>query len=700
MFASELNGSKAVLLNTEGLFEMSNVENSTPRRSGVMTGLLLTAGLTLFAAVIAVSRALPQWHFDHRVLRSVLEALGCMTALGLAGFLIMRRDDRNYGRLQWIACSALAMGILNAFHASLPPGEDFVGLLSIGLLVGGVLAASVWLPQRWLDRKILADLPKLLAIAVALFAIVTMTFPEILPGMLTADRNFTAAAKVANAAGGALFVCGFLYFVLKCSGDNRSGCLIYAVYCLLLAVSGLAFAFTRPWHAGWWLLNLTRLTAFIVAFRQVSSGCASEYHRLANSERAVRELASIVKSSHDAIIGHDLQGTITSWNEGACKIYGRTASEMIGKSIYDLVAPHRAEDVSQMLEAVTKRRQVETLEATAVTQNGDKINISLSMSPVKDADGKVTGASVIIRDISAQKKMQSQLIQNEKLASIGQLAAGVAHEMNSPVGFVASNFETLENYIEKVREMLQRYDTFIGDMAGASDRELAAMVSEIESNRESLKIDFILDDIEDLFEESREGISRVTGIIRNLRDFSRIDHTDEKNEFDLNQGIRTTLTVARNEIKYYADVEEQLGHVPAIRCDSGQINQVLLNLLVNAAQAIRDQNRSDRGKITVKTYEDGEYITCKISDDGPGIEPDKLSRVFDAFFTTKPVGKGTGLGLSVSYDIITNKHNGQLLVDSETGEGTTFTIKLPAGSNKEEEQKEIINHGKKNCTVC
>ena len=163
------------------------------------------------------------------------------------------------------------------------------------------------------------------------------------------------------------------------------------------------------------------------------------------------------------------------------------------------------------------------------------------------------------------------------------------------------------------------------------------------------------------------------------------------NKYNINDGIETTLVVANNEIKYHADIETELAEVPLVICNAGQINQVVLNLLVNAAQAIKSQERDDMGTITIRTYATETGVACEISDDGPGIPPDKISKIFDPFFTTKPVGKGTGLGLSVSYDIIVHKHNGELFVDSTVGKGTKFTIQLPINT-KENGEKQNDEH--------
>jgi signal transduction histidine kinase len=285
---------------------------------------------------------------------------------------------------------------------------------------------------------------------------------------------------------------------------------------------------------------------------------------------------------------------------------------------------------------------------------------------------------------------QSQIIQNEKMASIGQLAAGVAHEMNNPIGFVVCNFETLDKYIQKIKTLLHQYEQLAETVQGAAEPRLLDEVLQIKNLRSQLKIDFVMEDLKALFDESQEGLSRVTAIIRNLRDFSRVDQIGEVAEYDLNQGLKSTLTVCQNEIKYACEIKTEFNEIPRIYCNPGQVNQVFLNILVNAAQAIASQNRSEKGHIVIQTSSDAEWISCQIQDDGPGIPQENLKKVFDPFFTTKPVGKGTGLGLSISYDIIVNKHKGQLSVNSTLGQGTTFVIKLPIHSVPQKSREDLV----------
>lgn len=251
-----------------------------------------------------------------------------------------------------------------------------------------------------------------------------------------------------------------------------------------------------------------------------------------------------------------------------------------------------------------------------------------------------------------------QLLQSEKLAAIGQLAAGVAHEINNPVGYVYSNLQSLGTYLEDLFRLTDAVDS------GASLEDLSAI-------KKNIDYSFLKDDLKDLLVESREGIERVKTIISAMKDFSHIDDEEFKLA-DLHRGIETTLNVVNNELKYKATVIREFGDLPEVECISSQINQVIMNLLVNAAHAIEDF-----GEIIVRTRCAGDSAIIEIEDSGKGIAEDNLHRIFEPFFTTKPVGKGTGLGLSLSFNIV-QKHNGTITAEhAATGKGTCFRISLP-----------------------
>jgi two-component system NtrC family sensor kinase len=356
----------------------------------------------------------------------------------------------------------------------------------------------------------------------------------------------------------------------------------------------------------------------------------------------------------------------------------------------------------------------------------------VSASPLSDASGKVVGAIETLQDISRQKTAESelqkvlhdmeqlvskrtaqlaqandrleddirkreeaedellrrnaelielnekfslaqeQLIQSEKLASIGQLAAGVAHEINNPIGYIFSNFGSLESYIAQLLEMLQAYEQAESCIASPEVRAQLASV------RERVELDYVKEDMPVLLSESKEGIVRVRKIVQDLKDFSHVDSNHEWQWVDLHRGIDSTLNIVNNEVKYKADLIKEYGEIPEVECLASQINQVVMNIVVNAAHAIE----GERGKITIRTGTKGENVWIEISDTGSGIPNEILPRIFDPFFTTKPVGTGTGLGLALSYGII-QKHQGRINVTSELGIGTCFRITLPIRRNLE-----------------
>ncbi len=263
---------------------------------------------------------------------------------------------------------------------------------------------------------------------------------------------------------------------------------------------------------------------------------------------------------------------------------------------------------------------------------------------------------------------QEKMLGSEKLVSIGQLAAGIAHEINNPISYVNSNLLALDRYVQQLFEALHLYEE--AEPLLPADSEAAARLRTFKQQND---LAFARDDLLLLLEESHEGISRVRKIVQDLRDFSHVDSHQEWQWADLHKCLDSTLNIANNEIKYRADVVKEYGNLPEVECQVSQLNQVFLNLMINAAHAIGDDHR---GKVILRTGCGENEVWVEISDTGCGIPPENLKRIFDPFFTTKPVGKGTGLGLSVSYGIV-EEHHGRIEVSSQIGQGTTFRVTLP-----------------------
>ena len=276
-----------------------------------------------------------------------------------------------------------------------------------------------------------------------------------------------------------------------------------------------------------------------------------------------------------------------------------------------------------------------------------------------------------LKNVNAKlQDMQFYLIQSEKLAAIGELAAGVAHEINNPIAYVGSNLETISNYLIKIRD-------FVKHIYESVDPENEFLYRIIQESYKKNKLDFIIEDIDSLIYDSKDGIQKVTEIVSSLRNFARTGLENEMNYCVFGDILDQVLLMVRNEAKYVADVKVSSCDSINIFCNKSQIGQVLLNVILNAIQAIKQQKRSDLGTVQVTLYQEPEYVCISIKDDGPGISDENLSKIFNPFFTTKEVGQGTGLGLSISYDIIVKKHNGIFQVVSSIGEGSEFIIKLP-----------------------
>jgi PAS domain S-box-containing protein len=342
------------------------------------------------------------------------------------------------------------------------------------------------------------------------------------------------------------------------------------------------------------------------------------------------------------------------------------AGEIIGaiETLQDVTGRHRAEEELRQYQAQLEGLVEQRTAQLAVANQSLEQDIKQREAAEAELRRRNAELTEVNRKLS---QAQEQLLQSEKLASIGQLAAGVAHEINNPIGYVFSNLGTLEKYLSDLFRMITAYRQL--EEGGLAD---AAQAAELKSLRQKLDLDFLMEDIPVLLAESQEGIGRVKKIVQDLKDFSRVDTVQQWQLADLHQGIDSTINIVANEVKYKAEVVKEYGQLPEVECLPSQLNQVFMNLLVNAAQAMG----SERGRITIRSGVAGDQVWLEFADTGSGIPADIQQKIFDPFFTTKPVGKGTGLGLSLAYGIIQN-HHGRLEVDSTVGEGTIFRITLP-----------------------
>ena len=435
------------------------------------------------------------------------------------------------------------------------------------------------------------------------------------------------------------------------------------------------------------IASIDRLLAELTPLMRARSERRRQEAIRLEAERSLRRseerLRTFFEDSHDMIYSANAEDVIASMNSAGLALLGFTDRfEVVGK-VFSAFALNK-EDRRHFLQKIREQGFASDYEIVLKRANGQTVFCLETAQVVKDREGRIIEIQGIIKDISERinterelwrtnmelaeanarlKETQMVMVQNEKLASIGQLAAGIAHEINNPLGFLKSNHGVLTRFYGTVKKAWLE--------ASSLDPELHQRIAETSD------LDYVFGEIESVFTESDEGYRRIMDIVSNLKSFARSETETAITAYDLNKGVESTLTVARNEIKYVAEVELQLSELPQIEAAGGEINQVLLNLLVNSAQAIAGQKRETIGHIKVATGVVENRIYCIVSDDGPGIPADLRLRIFDPFFTTKEPGKGTGLGLSISHDIIVNKHGGRLVVDEAPGGGARFRFELP-----------------------
>ena len=368
----------------------------------------------------------------------------------------------------------------------------------------------------------------------------------------------------------------------------------------------------------------------------------------------------------------DHQGRICRSNAALANMLAVNVAELTGRFLIDCVATDDREKAKSMLVQL-QIPGTEPVRLSLKCWGADGVDVWTDCNIARVDARSAKGFVVEMQDVSAWRQSadelvwaEAQLVQQERMASIGQLAAGVAHEINNPLGYVHSNLGTLSNYLRDVLRVIEAYE----EAEPAETSETPAWIA-VRSVKRSVDLEYVRKDMLDLVAESQEGVRRMEKIVGDLKDLSRAEPDDDWALADLHRGLDSTLNIVNNEIKYKAIVEKEYGDLPRVECRSSQLNQVFMNLLVNASQAI-----AERGIIRVVTGVQGSEVWVDIIDNGVGIAPELMARIFDPFFTTKPIGTGTGLGLSLSYRIV-QRHRGRIEVDSKPGQGTRFRVWLP-----------------------
>lgn len=412
-------------------------------------------------------------------------------------------------------------------------------------------------------------------------------------------------------------------------------------------------------------------------------GCVVSHFNITKrkkAEEAHSRLAAILEATTDFVGMADEQGRVLYSNRALrqARGCGLSPDDSLG-TISDNHPDWASRKIREEGLPAAARVGVWAGETAVLNASGREIPVHQVILAHRDATGKIDFYSTIMRDRTDAKQQESelrqafdelkhaqeQLVQSEKMASIGQLAAGVAHEINNPIGYLHSNLGTLGQYLDDVLRVVAVYEAALPAVADPVLKE------NIEQVVKKTDFHFVLEDIPKLLAESQEGTQRVRKIVQDLKDFAHTGDNEDWQWVDLRHSLSRTLNIVHNELKYKSEIVQSFEDIPEIRCLPGQLNQVFMNLLVNAGHAI-----DEHGEVRIGVRQQGEHVVVEISDTGCGIPPEVLGRIFEPFFTTKPVGKGTGLGLSISYGIV-KKHGGHIEVDSKVGQGTTFRIVLP-----------------------
>ena len=624
------------------------------------------------------------------------------TALELA-----RRVSESRGRsaLIWLACGSVSMGIgiwtmhfigMLAFSLSMPFSYDiFITLLS---LVVGIAASAfaIFVASRASQRISHVAISGLLLGG----GIAAMHYTGMAAMRMNAAISYDTTLLVLSIVIAVAAACAAIWIIFTLSHSGRKNlhllktgaAMIMGVAICGMHYTGMAAARYTPltgeaiisdlpsnnWLAvivggiALLVLGVTHLTIFF------DYRISQERRQAEKADQKAVQLSTVLDESSNEIYMFDSESLhFVKINQGASENVGYTRDELAKMTPVDLKPDYSYKAFCELLKPLRQGDRNELLfESTHRRKDGSEypVQVHLQLSELTDPPLFVA----IITDISDRKNLEAQLLQAKKLESIGQLAAGIAHEINTPAQFVTDNTKFVKDAFADLLELNGKFTELL--TAVKEDRVTPALIQKIEAGVETADVEYLADEGPAAIDQSLDGIDRISHIVRAMKEFS---HPGSKNRqpADINKAITNTITVASNEWKYTADLETELGEdIPSISCYIQEISQVMLNLIVNAAHAIVESlgpDTAEKGTIRIATRRIGEQVEIKVSDSGCGIPEDIRDRIFDPFFTTKEVGKGTGQGLAMAFRTIVDDHGGELSVESEPGAGTTFVIRLP-----------------------
>ncbi|HBA85012.1 MAG TPA: hypothetical protein DCZ95_13035 [Verrucomicrobia bacterium] len=397
------------------------------------------------------------------------------------------------------------------------------------------------------------------------------------------------------------------------------------------------------------------------------------------AESEMRRIYSAVEDYSDGVVLAGEKGQALYVNMAFGNLFKHNLESLQQAGLQSLFA--KPEEASEIVRSLLNGAAWDG-EVEMTTGTGEPCPILLRGAPTLDDRFNVVGFSCVFTDLTERKKLEGQLLHSQKMESVGHLAAGIAHEINTPIQFVGDNLKFLQEAFRDFLLLLAQYR----ELKSHLKEDSTTLLESLAQGEEKLDVEYLRREVPKALEQSLDGMQRVSNIVRAMKEFSHPGET-EKSSVDINHAIETTITIARNEWKYVAEIETRFdSSLPLVSCFPGDFNQVMLNLIVNSAQAIAEANKDkpgQKGRIVIATQADNAVVEIRISDNGTGIPEDVRSKIFSPFFTTKEVGKGTGQGLSLAYNIIVKKHHGDIRFETQVGQGTTFVIRIPMAAEED-----------------
>ena len=657
------------------------------RSNLLFAGILLICGIIPFVSISLASGFPLTWQFKHEAFHAVMETLGCMLALGIAGFLLMRQGEKGNEYKLWLACSMLSMAILDAFHASVAPSREFICLHSTAQFIGGFIIALTWLPERFAQTRNAKQLPKAFAAMAGLFGVISLSFPEILPTMMS-NRGFTFVPQMLNLTGGVLFFAGLAYFAYRFSRDQDTTHLLFAAYCLMFAVSGVTFGRSGLWGAGWWMSHLIRLGAYVIAFSYVSINTAAEYLRLTQEETLdkVNKCFLSFGPNPDRNINKIVE-TAGVVFKGTCALYNKEEGPLLcAKGGWNIPEDLKREDNKEghiCYDVISKNKDepivINGFDETPYAKTDPNVT-KYKLKTYVGCAVKVHNKSIGSLCVVFQKKRTFN--SNElKIFYILAEALGVEEERKK----AEEVLEKLNTDLESTVSELKRTNKELQEFAYITAHDLKTPLRGIGTLTEWLSTDYA-----DKFDEQgqkqvkllAERAKRADKLVDSILQYSSAGHfREEQEQVDLNTMLPEIIHEIDPPENIEITVEKKL---PVLTCGKTSIGKVFHNLLNNAVKYMD----KEKGQIKVGCIEEEGYWKFSIADNGPGIDEKYFKKIFKIFQTLSPPDEteSTGIGLSIAQKIV-KMNAGRIWVESEVGKGSTFFFTLPKPEKRAENEK-------------